>query len=259
MSIVEYRISKRVAHVVMNDPASRNAMTKPMQNGLITALRDAEASPEVNVVLLSAAGDSFCAGGDLKLFRTFRERPGTDIYLEARRSADLFTLLGEYRKPIVVAVNGPALGGGFGVVCNASFVVASDSARFGCTEIKLGLFPLVILPALRRLLGDRKALELSLLGDVIDAAAAERLGVVNKVVPHERLMEEAGAIAARIASFSGHALRLGMEGFRNTTDIPPDKAIEALLALRVVFCHSEDLHEGASAFLERRAPVWKGR
>ena len=259
MAVVNYEIKDHIAHVVMNDPGTRNSMTKAMQNGLIAALSDAEASPEVCVVLLSAAGDSFCAGGDLRLFQTLRERSGTEIYSEARRSADLFKLLAEFKKPIVAAVNGPALGGGFGVVCNASIVIASDRAKFGCTEIKLGLFPLVILPAVRRLIGDRKTLELSLLGDVLDAAAAEKIGVVNKVVAHDQLSDEAAKVAKRIASFSPLAIRLGMEGFRSTAEIPPDKAIEALLALRVVFSHSEDLHEGATAFLERRAPVWVGR
>lgn len=194
MAGVLYDVKDRVAHITMNGPETRNSMNEAMQNGLMHALRTAEASADVSVILLSAAGDSFCAGGDLRLFKAMRDYSATQVYAEARRSADLFQLFLALKKPVVAAVNGAAFGGGFGVVCSSAIAVASDRARFGCTEIKLGLFPLVILPAVRKVLGDRKALELSLTGDVLDAASALELGVVTKVVAHDELMNEANRV-----------------------------------------------------------------
>lgn len=259
MAGVIYEVKNRVAYVTMNGPENRNAMNEAMQLGLIDAFKKADAADDVSVILLSAAGDSFCAGGDLQLFKALRDRSATEVYGEARRSADLYQLFQALKKPIITAVNGPAFGGGFGVVCSSTIVLASDRAKFGCTEIKLGLFPLVILPAVRKVIGDRKTLELSLTGDVIDAAEALRLGAVNRVVPHDALMDEATALANRIASFSPHAIMLGLKAFNSTTDVEPNKAMEALLSLRAVFMHSEDVYEGASAFLEKRKPVWVGR
>lgn len=259
MSSVEYHVRDAVAHVVLNDPAKHNSMSEPVQNALIDALTTANTSTNVTAILLSAKGESFCAGGDLRLMHGYRSRPASEVYQEARRSASVFQTLATLEKPIVAAVNGPAFGGGFGLVCASSIVVASDCARFGCTELKLGIFPLVILPAVRRALGDRKALEISLTAETFDAQAAQAMGIVNHVVPASELMQKAETIAARIAGYSPYAVRLGMRAFRDTTGMPHDKAIEHLLGLRVVISHSEDLHEGASAFLEKRKPVWQGR
>jgi enoyl-CoA hydratase/carnithine racemase len=259
MTSVLYNVHDRVAHVTLNDPSRRNAMTKAMQTGLLTSLRQADADPDVSVVLLSATGETFSAGGDLRLMKTLRDRRATEIHQEARRSADLFAFLQKCTKPIVAAVNGAALGGGFGLVCASSIVIASQTATFGCTELKLGLFPLVILPAVRQALGDRKALELSLTAEVFDAEKARSLGIVNQVVAPATLAETAAAVAERISSFSPIAVRMGMKAFRDTTGLTAEAAIEHLLALRVLFCHTDDLHEGASAFLEKRQPKWVGR
>ncbi len=248
-----------VCEIVLNEPARRNPLNTTLVAELIAALEAARRDPAIVVVLLRAEGDSFCAGGDLKEFQGFRDREATAIHEEGRGTAGLFKLLGSYGKPIVAAVNGPAFGGGFGLACACPIVIASERARFGATELRLGLFPLVILPALRAALGDRKALEMSLLGEPIDAAAAERLGVVTRVVAHDRLLEEARAVAGRIGAFSPYAVRMGMEAFRNSTGMAPGMAEEYLSALRVMFYHSEDLREGATAFLEKRAPVWRGR
>src|SRR3546814_563041 len=174
MSGVKYQVRDRVARITLDEPETRNAMTATMQEGLVAAFRQAEASSDVSVILLTGSGDTFCAGGDLRLMKEFREKPATEIYTAARRSADLFKTMLALETPIVAAVNGPALGGGFGVVCSSALVVASEKAKFGCTELKIGLFPLVILPAIRRALGDRKALELSLLAELLDAPAALR-------------------------------------------------------------------------------------
>ena len=259
MSSILYENLSGVASIRLNEPEKRNPLNRELVAQFIEALMTAQADTSVNVVLLSAAGESFCAGGDLKEFQNFRSKEVIDIYDEGRGTAELLKLLGSFAKPVVAAVNGPAYGGGFGVACACPLVVASERARFGATELKLGLFPLVILPAMRAALGDRKALELSLLAETMDAEAAFKLGVVTRVVPHDQLMDEARSMADRLNSFSPHALRLGMEAFRVSTGMPGGTASSYMNALRVMFYHSEDLKEGATAFLEKRPPQWRGR
>lgn len=259
MSSVLYRVEARVARITLNEPDKRNPLNQTLVGELIAALERAQEAADVSVVLLAAAGDSFCAGGDLREFQNFRNLPTTEIYDQGQGTAGLFKLLGIYRKPIVAAVNGPAFGGGCGLACASSIVIASERARFGTTELRLGLFPLVILPSIRSAVGDRKAMEMALTGEIFDAAAAQSLGIVSRVVAHEQLAAEAWATAARIASFSPIALQLGVEAFRTSTGMDVVKAIDYLNALRVVVYHTEDLREGATAFLEKRPPAWVGR
>lgn len=259
MTSILYSRQSGVATITLNEPEKRNPLNRKLVGEFIDALQRARADEEVSVVLLEAAGDSFCAGGDLKEFQTFRDKEVFDIYEEGRGTTELLTVLGSYRKPIVAACNGAAYGGGFGVVCACPLVVASEKARFGATELKLGLFPLVILPVMRKALGDRKALEMSLTAETIDAHAAQRVGIVTSVVAHDELPEKARAMAEKIASFSPYALKLGMEAFRASTTMEAGVAEEYMNALRVMFYHSEDLREGATAFLEKRLPQWRGR
>jgi enoyl-CoA hydratase/carnithine racemase len=159
----------------------------------------------------------------------------------------------------VAAVNGAAFGGGMGITCVAHMAIASETATFGIPEIKLGIFPLTILPIIRPVLGDRLTMDLALTGRSMDAAEAKSVGVVNRIVPAETLMDEALALAGQIASFSPLALRLGIEAMQTSTDMGFDEAMDYLNAMRTIFFSSEDLNEGARAFLEKRKPVWRGR
>lgn len=259
MEPVIYSRDKRVGTVTLNLPEKRNPLSVDLVEQLIDRLVECRDDPQVSVVLLAANGESFCAGGDLREFTTYRSKEVGAIYEEGMGTARLFKLLADYPKPLVAAVNGPAFGGGFGLVCSCPVVVASERARFGATELRLGLFPLVILPAIRAALGDREALALSLTGRVFDAAEAREMGLVHVVTSQDTLAAEAREVAERIAGFSPHALKLGMEAFRVSTGMSSGKAIDYMNSLRVLFFHSEDLKEGATAFLEKRAPNWVGR
>lgn len=256
---VTYEVQSRVAAITLNQPEKRNPLNDAMTADLIAALGQAEASDQVTAILLTGAGESFCAGGDLREFQQFRSRPSLDVYEGGYGTRDLFKLLGALRKPVIGAINGPAFGGGCGLACACHITLASEKARFGTTEVRLGLFPLVILPAVRRAVGDRKAMEMGLTGQILSAEEARAAGIASRVVPHESLASEARALAESVASFSPLALRLGLEAFIHTTDMDMEKAIDYLNTLRVLAFQSEDLHEGATAFLEKRPPQWKGR
>lgn len=259
MPSVLYEVDAHVALVTLAEPEKRNPLNVTLVGELIAALESAQRSPDVSVILLRAQGEAFCAGGDLREFQGFRDRPSLDIYEEGRGTAGLFKLLASLTKPVVGAVNGPAFGGGCGLACACSIAIASDRARFGTTELRLGLFPLVILPAVRGAVGDRTALEMALTGAIYDADSARALGIVTRVVPHDTLADESLAVARKIASHSPIAIRLGMEAFRLSTHMDTDRAIDAINAMRVVSYQTEDLREGATAFLEKRTPKWTGR
>lgn len=259
MPSVLYEVDAYVALVTLAEPDKRNPLNKALVAEFIAALTEAQRDPAVSVILLRAQGDSFCAGGDVREFQRFRERPSLDIYEEGRGTAGLFKLLAALTKPVVGAINGAAFGGGCGLACACSIALASDRAKFGTTELRLGLFPLVILPAVRGAVGDRMALEMALTGAIYDARQARDIGIVTRVVPHDDLAAESEAVARRIASHSASAIRLGMEAFRVSTGMDTARAIDYINALRVVSYQTEDLREGATAFLEKRAPKWTGR
>lgn len=254
-----YEVKSHVACITLNQPEKRNALDEGITTELTAALRLAQSSVDVTAILLTGVGDTFSAGGDLKEFQQKLGQPSLQVYDEGKSSAELFKELGALRKPLIGAVNGSAFGGGCGLACACHIVIASDQARFGCTEVLLGLFPMVILPAVRRAVGDRKALEMCITAKVFKAEEAKEVGIVNRVVPHETLSEEAWKLASKIASFSPVALRVGLEGFSATTDVEYAKAVDYLNTLRVVAFQTEDLLEGANAFLEKRTPQWKGR
>ena len=254
-----YEVDRGVGHIRLNQPDKRNALDEGLVRELTDCLLKAQADPSVHVMLLTAAGNAFSAGGDLREFQQKLTQPSLQVYDEGKLSADLFKVLGVLGKPLIGAVNGAAFGGGCGLACACHIVIASDKAKFGCTEVKLGLFPMVILPMVRRVVGDRTAMHMSVTATILGAEEAQRAGIVSRVVPHDQLQQEAMTLALQIASYSPVALRVGLEGFAQTTDMEYAKAVDYLNTLRVVAFQTEDLQEGASAFLAKREPVWKGR
>lgn len=255
---VIYEVDLGVAHIRLNQPEKRNALDQVLTRELTECLLKAQSDPQAHVMLLTAAGNAFSAGGDLREFQQKLTQPSLQVYDEGKASAELFKVLGALNKPLIGAVNGAAFGGGCGLACACHIVVASDKAKFGCTEVKLGLFPMVILPMVRRVVGDRMAMHMSVTASILSAAEAQRVGIVGRIVEHEQLEEEATTLARQIASYSPVALRVGLEGFTQTTDIEYAKAVDYLNTLRVVAFQTHDLQEGASAFLAKRDPVWKG-
>jgi enoyl-CoA hydratase/carnithine racemase len=143
------------------------------------------------------------------------------------------------------------------VACD--LVIASDRATFGTTEINVGLWPMMITAEIARNIGRKRTLELMMTGERIDAAEAERIGLINRAVPAAELEDAAIALATRLASRSPSAMRLGLRAFYATQDMPLRPALEALEKQLAAVLATEDAHEGLTAFFEKRAPVWKGR
>lgn len=252
-------VNGRVAVIRLNKPEMRNALTEDLTRELIDAIRRMDEDPDVGAMVLTGMGKAFCAGGDLNEFKKNIDKSAPQLYEEGLWSTELFKLGAVVRTPLIAAVNGPALGGGCGLVAMCHVALASDRATLGTTELKLGLVPYVILPWIRRAVGHRRAMEMMLSAEVLTAEQAERIGLVHRVVPHEQLEEEALTLARRIASLSPLAVRLGLDAFYTTEQIDLLKSFDVLSTQRIVSFLSEDLREGATAFLERRPPEWKGR
>ena len=207
--------------------------------------------------MLAAAGDNVCAGGILGVLAGEIRAPGVKHWEGGALWEELFAWVPRMTEPVVAAAQRYALAGGCGLVALSDLAVAADDAKFGTTEIRIGLFPLLILPALRRAVGEKKALEMSLTAQIIPADEALRIGLVNRVVPRAELEEAALTLAHELAEKGPDAMRLGKHCFYATADMSYEDALAFARSLRVVFMLSEDLREGVTAFLEKRKPNWR--
>ncbi|KAA0965198.1 enoyl-CoA hydratase/isomerase family protein [Sporosarcina sp. ANT_H38] len=254
-----YEVTDNIAKITMNLPEMRNPLTKQLTKDLIVAIRTADQDRDVHAIILTGAGKVFSAGGNLNEFKENFEKAVPQLHHEGKESTELFKLGATVKTPIIASVNGPALGGGTGLVAMSHIAIASNKAKLGLTELKLGLVPFVILPWVRRAVGDRRAMELMLTAEIIDAERAKDYELVHRVVPHEELEEETWALAKIVASHSPLAVNLGMDAYFTTEQMDFMKSFDYLSTLRLVSFQSEDLKEGASAFLEKRKPKWQGK
>lgn len=241
----------------LNRPERRNALSGELVAAWQDALHAAEADPEVRVAVLTGAGKAFCAGGDLT--GGMQGAGGVvPAHLERARFGEVLGDMARSRLPIVAAVNGDALGGGLGLAAACDLVVADETARFGTPEIRLGLFPWVILAVLQRNVGRKDLMEMVLTGDKIDAAAARERGLVNRVVDAGTCLAEATALATTIASRAPLSLAMGKAAFHAVADQSFDDALRYLNTQLTLNLMTQDALEGVAAFLQKRDPSWKG-
>lgn len=255
--LVEERFGS-VVTLRLNNPAKRNPLSFGVARELAASLRRLNDDADVRAVILTGTDQSFCVGGDQRDFSAAMGKSPTEL-LDDYPPLDVFRMGRAMRKPLIAAVNGTAFGGGMGITCMCHFAIAADTAVFGVPEIKLGIFPLTILPLIRPVLGDRLTLDLSLTGRSISAEEALRHGVVQEVVPRDDLMDRALALATELAGRSPVAVTLGLMAFAESTDMSYEEAMDYTNVVRAMSFSSEDLNEGSRAFLEKRAPVWTGR
>jgi enoyl-CoA hydratase len=240
--------------LTINRPDARNSIDLATSLGIGAALDALADDDDVRVVVLTGSGDrAFCAGMDLKAFAR-----GEDVTAAPGGFAGITQRF--FPKPIVAAVNGAALAGGFEVMLSCDIVVAANHAIFGIPEVTRGLFAaaggLIRLP---KRIPRAVALELALTGDPIGAARAHALGLVNRVVAPEDVLPEALAIAERIAQNAPLAVRASKEILSKAAELPEEEGWRLSDAAKDAVFSSEDANEGAVAFAEKRPPAWKGR
>jgi len=244
-----------VLRLSLNNPGRKNAIGPVMANDLLWALADAADDASIRSVVLTGAGDAFCAGGDFQQMTSGTDGPT----LEPKGDfADLLLAMLRSPKPIVARVNGVAMGGGLGLVAASHFAIAAKGIKLGTPEIDVGLFPMMIMAVLRLHVPRRRLTEMMLLGQKFDADTALALGLVGKVVEPGELDGAVKAITDAIETKSPLAVRLGLEAYAAQEDLDLPAALPLLRERLMGMLGTNDAREGLMAFLERRKPQWTG-
>ena len=244
--------------MTLNQPDTRNALSNELLGELIAAFEAARDDDGVRCVVLTSSHETvFSSGANLAGFAA--DVPLVHRHLGTERFPRLFRLIGTLGKPTICAANGHVLAGALGIALACDLIVASEQATFGTPEINVGAFPFMIMALIYRNVSRKKTNELLLLGDRIDAREAERIGIVNRVVPAEEFDAAVAEWASKLASKSPLIMRLGKDAMYRQLDMPFEDALDHLRAQLSLAMSTEDIVEGVQAFFEKREPKWKGR
>ena len=255
---VLYEVEGPVATITLDDPDTRNALGNETLDGLIEAFELARDDEGVRVVVLTSSHEKvFSAGGNLDGFAA--DVPLIHKHLGTERFPALFQLIGELGKPTICKANGHVLAGSLGLALACDLIVAAEEAGFGTPEINVGVFPFMIMALIYRNVPRKKTTELLLLGERITAAEAERIGIVNKVVPRAELDDAVADWAAKLASKSPLLMRMGKDAMFRQQDMAFMDALDYLRGNLSMALSTDDVVEGVTAFMEKREPNWKGK
>jgi 2-(1,2-epoxy-1,2-dihydrophenyl)acetyl-CoA isomerase len=258
-------VKKRVGILTLNRPDKLNALTPEMGVAAVTALREMAADPNIGAVILTGAGRGFCAGGDISAMQRSNAGGAGETTLEQRIDAlrerhEWPWLLYTMPKVTIAVVNGPVAGAGLGLALSCDLRIASDQATFGTAYARVGYGgDFGVTWQLTHLVGPAKAKELFFLPDMITAAEALRIGLVNRVVPHERLWEEAMAVAERIAAGPLISYRYMKANVNMATTVDFRTMLDREAETHLRCGQTMDHQEGVHAFLEKRPPQFRGR
>ncbi|MGH7042550.1 MAG: enoyl-CoA hydratase [Acetobacteraceae bacterium] len=245
-----------VAHLTLNRPAARNALSLALMAALTDELGRLAEDRSVKVVVLGGAGPAFCAGHDL---REMRARPDRAAYEETFAACSrLMLAIVRLPKPVIARVHGIATAAGCQLVATCDLAVAAETARFATPGVNIGLFCSTPMVALTRAVGRKAAMEMLLTGELIRAARAREIGLVNRVVPEAALDEEVARLAGTIAAKSPLTLAIGKEAFYRQAEMPLADAYAYASEVMTRNMLARDAAEGIDAFLGKRAPVWTG-
>jgi enoyl-CoA hydratase/carnithine racemase len=244
-----------VLRLTLNRPAARNALSIRLMAALGMALERAGADEACRVVVIAGSGPAFCAGHDL---REMRADPSRAAYERAfAQSSELMLQIVRLPKPVIAEVHGIATAAGCQLVATCDLAVASDDARFATPGVDIGLFCSTPMVALTRAVGRKAAMEMLMTGDLVDAASAKALGLVNRVVPRAELTAVTAALARRIAGKSALTLAIGKEAFYAQAELGLADAYRYAAEIMTRNMLARDAAEGIDAFLAKRPPVWQ--
>jgi enoyl-CoA hydratase len=254
--MIQYRSSDGRATITIDDPARRNPMSTDVMQGLLDATRRAAGDDDVRVIVYTGAGEqAFSAGGDLSA--GFVD-DALGRHEERGALADVFRLMDRCGKPTVARVNGHALAGGFGLAVACDITICVEGAKLGTTEVRVGLWPMMISAILARMVPRKVALDLMLTGRVIDAHEAQRIGAVSRVVARDELDAVVDEVVDALLAASPASYLIGKDSFSGVFDLGFDAALDRLQGGLTEVALTSDAAEGIEAFIKKRDPDWSG-
>jgi methylglutaconyl-CoA hydratase len=273
-STIKLEADTELATLTLNRPDKRNAISAQMVDELLAALDEVERS-RTRVLILTGAGKAFCAGMDLEALKALAEESAHSLLeskgpkdalahsseahiADSRRTASIFRRIYTFPKPLIAAVNGPAIAGGCGIATLCDYTLAVPDATFGYTEVRIGFIPALVSVFLIRQIGEKRARDLLLSGRLVDAGEARQLGLVTEVVPPERLMERAREMAGTLLEVSPTSLTYIKRLLRESSERELDHELEIAIHENARIRSTADFREGLTAFLEKRKPQWRG-
>ena len=247
-----------IARLTLNRPAQYNALSSELMAELQDCLNQIAEDPSVRVVIIEGAGKGFCAGHDLK---ELRAHGGDRAFFQSvfRQCSKLMVSLTTLPQPVIAKVHGIATAAGCQLVASCDLAVAAETARFGTPGVNIGLFCSTPMVALSRAVPRKQAMEMLLTGDMIEAAEAARLGLINRAVPEEALDSAVLALAEKVIAKSPHTLKVGKEAFYRQVEYGLVEAYAYTSEVMTTNMLARDAEEGIDAFIEKRQPDWEGR
>ena len=257
MNYIEYRVKDKIGFVTLNRPEKRNALSFDLVRELKTAFTTFENDEHVKIIILNALGPSFCAGVDLMYLQQLQNFSYEENLADSNQLKELLLQIYTLKKVVIAQVHGHALAGGCGLATVCDFVFTVPEAKFGYTEVKIGFIPAIVMVFLLRKIGEAKAKQLLLSGDLVSAEEAHRLGIVNKIVAKEDLEYEVSTFAQNLLlSNSSHAMMLTKQMIAQVQSMSLDEALSFAAEMNAKARASEDCKKGVSAFLKKEKIVW---
>ena len=248
-----------IATITLNRPDKRNALSFELVTELLAALDAVERSASANLLVVTGAGKAFCAGLDIESLKGLLGKTHEENVKDSAFLASFFRRLYDFPKPTIAAVNGAAIAGGTGLATFCDWTLAVPEAKFGYTEVRIGFVPAIVSSVLVWQVGHKIARDLLMSGRLFDATEAHRYGLVNEVVPPERLLPRAYALAGEILESSPSSVRLTKKLINGFLRQPLDEQIAQAVEDNARIRTTADFREGVTAFLEKRKPRWSGK
>jgi len=255
---IELGVDGGVATITLNRPDKRNAISYELIDDLLAALDEVAKSPAL-VLILSGAGKAFCSGMDLDNLQALTGRSPEQSLKDSETMARLFRTLYDFPKPTIAAVNGPAIAGGCGLATLCDFTLAVSDAKFGYTEVRIGFVPAIVSTFLLRQVGEKHTRDLLLTGKIIGAEEAYRMGLINEIVPADRLLERARELAMQLMENSPASFACTKRLLSDHARRELDSQIQAAVRENAAIRPTADFREGVLSFLEKRKPHWGGK
>jgi methylglutaconyl-CoA hydratase len=257
MKYVKYTIQNHIGFITLNRPDKRNALSHALVAELGVAFKMAEGDEAVKIIIFNAEGEVFCAGADLEYLQEMQQFSYEQNVADSNHLKELFLQIYELKKVVIAVVQGHALAGGCGLVTVCDFAIASPMAKFGYTEVKIGFVPAIVMVFLLRKIGEAKAKELLLGGDLISADEAKAIGLINTITSNENLMEYGTQFAAKlVASNSAYSMSITKQMIARVQSMPLHEALTFAAEMNAKARASEDCIKGIENFLNKGKNSW---